>query len=129
MSAALATAGRILLGGFFVLAGISKLLDPAAPVAMMAGEGFPAPSLLLPLVAALEIGGGLVVASGWRRALVPAALALAVFTVATNLAFHRFWEVGDAVLRQLELSLFFKNLAVAGGLLAVAGLSRTGGRA
>ena len=32
----------------------------------------------------------------------------------------RFWAVEDAVLQQLEFSLFFKNIAIAGGLLAVA---------
>lgn len=120
--------GRAVLGSFFVLAGMSKVADPSAPTAMMTEQGFPVPGLLLPLVIALEVGGGLVVATGWRRLLLPACLALTVFTVSTNLGFHRFWGL-DGEMRQLELSLFFKNLAVAGGLLAVAGASRKGGRA
>ena len=37
--------------------------------------------------------------------------------IAANLGFHRFWSVEDPVLHRLELSLFFKNLAIAGGLL------------
>ena len=108
--------GRVLLGGFFVLAGLSKLLDPSAPVGMMAEQGFPAPGLLVWPVIALEMVGGALVAWG-RRWLAPTVLALAAFTLATNLGFHRFWEMPDPVMRQLELSLFFKNLAIMGGLL------------
>ena len=115
--------GRGVLGGFFVLAGINKLANYANTVAYMEGVGLP--GALLPLVIALELGGGLVVASGRpARALPWAALALAGFSVLTNIAFHRFWAL-DGQMAQLELSLFFKNLAIAGGLVMVAGAVRT----
>jgi putative oxidoreductase len=74
--------------------------------------------LLLPAVIALELGGGALVAVGKHFA-VPAALVLALFTVATNLVFHRFWAMSGPV-AALELSLFFKNVAIVGGLLFVA---------
>ena len=113
------TVGRAIVGGFFVLAGVSKLLDREAPLAMMAEQGMP--GWLLPLVIALEIGGGLVVALGRpTRWLAPVALALAAFTLATNLAFHRFWEF-DGLMHRLEISLFFKNIAIMGALFLLAG--------
>ena len=116
--------GRAIVGGFFVLAGISKLLDRDAPLAMMAEQGIP--GWLLPIVIALEIGGGLVVALGRpRRWLALIALALAAFTLATNLAFHRFWEF-DGLLHRLEISLFFKNIAIMGALFLVAGNASRG---
>jgi len=48
-----------------------------------------------------------------------AALILAGFTLATNFFFHDFWTM-DGNVRELELSLFFKNIAIAGALLFVA---------
>ena len=117
----LTTSGRVIIGVFFVLAGISKIMDYAAVGETMAGVGLlPA---LLPLVIALEIGGGAVVMVGRPvRYVWGVALVLAAFTLLTNFYFHRFWEL-DGVMHRLELSLFFKNLAIAGALLMVAGVS------
>ncbi|MEL6921898.1 MAG: hypothetical protein AAFO77_12930, partial [Pseudomonadota bacterium] len=56
------------------------------------------------------------------RSLLPATSksALAAFTIATNLVFHDFWNMtGD--IAAMELSLFFKNVSIAGALLLVAG--------
>ena len=115
--------GRAVPGGFFVLAGINKLANYADTVAYMEGVGLP--GALLPLVILLEVGGGLVVAAGRpARALPWAAVALAGFSALTNLFFHRFWSL-EGPMQQLELSLFFKNLAIAGGLLMVSGAVMT----
>jgi putative oxidoreductase len=121
---ALITTGRIILGLFFLLAGVSKIMNPQAVIEMMAGENFPTPTLLLPLVVALEIFGGALLIWG-RKFVVPVALTLAAFTLVTNLAFHRFWSIEDALLHRLELSLFFKNLAIMGGLFLIAGYARS----
>ena len=114
--------GRAVLGSFFVLAGINKIASYAATVEGMEAVGLP--GILLPLVIALEIAGGLVVAVGRPARLLPwAAIALAGFTVLTNWFYHDFWAQPEE-LAQLELSLFFKNLAIAGALLMVAGAAR-----
>jgi putative oxidoreductase len=114
----LATIGRVILVSLFLLGGLNKLLNYDATLAMMQRAGLNPAPLLLPAVIALELGGGALVAFGKRFA-VPAALALALFTIATNLVFHRFWAMSGPV-APLELSLFFKNVAIAGGLLFVA---------
>ena len=112
-------AGRIVLGGFFVLAGINKIANYADTAAAMEAVGLP--GLLLPLVIALELVGGLIVASARPARLVFwTGLALAGFTVLTNVFFHDFWAQPED-LAPLELSMFFKNLAIAGALLMVAG--------
>jgi len=109
-------AGRLVLASLFILGGLNKVMNYTATQAGMSDVGL-APALL-PLVIALELGGGLAVALGrWFAAL--AAVALAVFTLATNLYFHDFWNMSGDV-AQLELSLFFKNVSIAGGLLYVA---------
>jgi len=116
----LITTGRVILGVFFLLAGISKIMNPSGAVALMDTQNFPMPEALLPLVVALEVFGGVLLIWG-RKFVVPTALVLAAFTLATNLAFHRFWEIEDALINRLELSLFFKNLAIMGGLFLIAG--------
>jgi putative oxidoreductase len=73
---------------------------------------FGVPSFLLPAVIVLEIGGGLALLSGWRVR--DAAGALAAFCVITAVVFHADFA------NKAERSLFFKDLAIAGGLLAMA---------
>jgi putative oxidoreductase len=109
-------AGRTLLAVLFVLAGINKLMDPAGAAAMIAGAGLPLPSVAAIATGVFELGAGLVLLAG-RRGAAWAALALALFTLATNL-FHPFWALsGEAA--AMQLSMFFKNVAIAGGLFFV----------
>ena len=51
-----------------------------------------------------------------------AALVLAGFTLSTNFIFHDFWTM-DGDRAALELSLFFKNVSIAGGLVLLGGMS------
>jgi putative oxidoreductase len=106
--------GRASLASLFVLGGINKILNYDATGVRMAEAGLEPAALLLPATIALEIGGGLLVAFGGNLAWLAAA-ALAVFTLATNFFFHRFWEM-TGVQAETELSLFFKNVAVFGAL-------------
>jgi len=112
--------GRILLASLFVLGGINKLATYGETAAAMDGVGLVPSALLLPATIALELGAGLALAIGARFA-ASSALALAVFTIATNVVFHRFWDMSGDI-RDLELSLFFKNIAIAGGLLFAVGV-------
>ncbi|GLQ21922.1 DoxX family protein [Algimonas porphyrae] len=115
------TAGRVITGLFFVLAGTNKILSYPNTLDMMQAAGLTPATLLLPLTIALEIGAGAFVMLGrGRRIVVMAALALCFFTLATNLIFHRFWTL-DGGMQQLQLSLFFKNLVVIAALLMIAG--------
>ena len=120
---ALLIGGRGLLASLFVLGGVAKILRPELYLAMMDEAGIAPAGPLLAAVAALELGGGLWVASGLRGH-APAALALALHTFAINLLLHDFWHFEGAE-RIDEISFFCKNLAIAGGLLFVAGAART----
>ena len=73
----------------------------------MASAG--APGALLPLVIALEIGGGLSLLLGFQTRLV--AFLLAGFCIISGMLFHTGAE-------QMQQIMFMKNLAMAGGLLA-----------
>lgn len=110
MSLIVATVGRAMLAGLFVLAGIAKMVGPAAFLAHM--DQFGVPRLVLPAVIALEIGAGAALLMGWRTPI--AAGVLSAFCVATAVVFHR--QLGNRV----ERTQFFKDLAFAGALAALA---------
>lgn len=103
-------AGRILLALMFLLAGISKITGYAGTAGYMASAGVP--GALLPLVIALEVGGALAIIVGFQTRLV--ALALAGFSVAAAALFHS--NFAD----QMQMVMFLKNVAVAGGFLILA---------
>ncbi|AZE49847.1 putative membrane protein [Pseudomonas chlororaphis] len=110
-NASISLIGRVLLSAIFILSGFSKIAAPAAMVGYIQSVGLPFPQLALGIAIAVELGGGLLLIAGYRTRLV--ALGLAVFSVATALAFHN--NLGD----QNQFIHFFKNLAMAGGLLQV----------
>ncbi|AZD09343.1 putative membrane protein [Pseudomonas chlororaphis] len=110
-NASISLIGRVLLSAIFILSGFSKIAAPAAMVGYIESVGLPFPQLALGIAIAVELGGGLLLIAGYRTRLV--ALGLAVFSVATALAFHN--NLGD----QNQFIHFFKNIAMAGGLLQV----------
>lgn len=103
--------GRVFLSVIFILSGISKLTAPAMMIGYIASVGLPLPQLALALAVVVEIGGGVALIAGYRTRAV--ALTLAVFSVFTALAFHN--NLGD----QNQFIHFFKNIAMAGGLLQI----------
>ncbi len=110
-SSALLALARALLSAIFILSGFAKLGAGYAPTqAWMDAMGVS--GALLPLVIVAEIGGGLALLGGWLTRW--SALALASFTLAAAGLFHA--ALGD----QNQMIHFMKNLAIAGGLLALA---------
>ncbi|MBX3501218.1 MAG: DoxX family protein [Alphaproteobacteria bacterium] len=104
-------AGRVLLAALFLVSGLSKLGAYDATTAYIASAGLPFADVVYAATLALEIGGGLLLIVGFQTR--PVAAALALFTVAAALLFHR--DFSD----QNHAIHFIKNLAIAGGLLQV----------
>ena len=98
---------RAMLAYLFVVEGYEKILDYADVGAYMAQHGVPA--VLLPLVILTELGGGLLVLVGLKTRW--AAVALGGFCLLTALFFH---------LGADQAIEFKKNIAIAGGFLALA---------
>lgn len=65
----------------------------------------------------IELLGGLALLFGFGTRI--AALALAVFTLAASFFFHAYWAL-PADQQMMQQLLFFRNVAVTGGLLAFA---------
>jgi len=108
--------GRILLAFMFVVAGWGKLTGFAGTVGYVSSAHIPMPEVATALALAVELGGGLMLALGWKARW--AALALAGFTLVASLAFHDFWHMAGAEAMTNQL-FFFKNVAVVGGMLMV----------
>lgn len=109
--------GRVLLVALFLPAGIDKLTGFSGTVGYFSSLGMPAPSLGVVVAIIVEIIGGLTLLVGYRTRI--AAVVLAVFTLAASVAGHAYWAApaDQAFMQQL---LFFKNIAVVGGLLILA---------
>lgn len=104
-----APTGRILLALIFLVSGYGKITGYAGTQGYM--ESFGVPGMLLPLVIALEIVGGLALIAGWHARL--AAFLLAGFTLVSAAIFHT--NFGE----QTQYLFFMKNLAIAGGFLMI----------
>ena len=113
----LALIGRVLIALLFVPAGFGKLTGFAGVVGYIGSVGLPLPQLGAVIAIVVELGVGLMFLVGYKTRI--AAIVLAVFTVAASIFFHNYWALpaDKAMVNQL---MFFKNIAVAGGLLAFA---------
>ena len=109
--------GRILLAAVFLVAGARKLMGVAGSAGYLSKLGFPAPEIMVWVAIVIEIGGAVLLITGWnaRRA---AWLLILFVAIATAMA-HRFWEF-DAAQYNNQLNHFLKNAAIIGGLLYVA---------
>jgi len=114
---ALNLAGRVLFAVLFLPAGISKLTGFAGTVGYISSAGLPLPSVGAAMALTVEILGSLALLAGWQTRW--AALLLGLFTLAASFFFHPFWSVAPEQAYVTQL-LFFKNIAVVGGLLALA---------
>ena len=103
-------AARVLVGIIFLMAGFNKIGGYEGTQGYM--EAIGVPGILLPLVILLEIGGGISLIIGWKVRY--SAYALAAFTLVAGFLFHS--NFAD----QMQSIMFMKNIAIIGGLLAVA---------
>jgi len=113
-----ALVGRILLAAIFVMSGLGKIAQPAITIGYMRAAGLPLAPVGLAVAALIEVGGGLALILGYRVRV--SATLLALFALATATIFH------SALADQNQMIHFFKNMAIAGGLLQVAAFG--GGR-
>ena len=113
----LALVSRLLLAALFLPAGIGKLTGFAGTVGYISSVGLPLPTVAAGLAAAVEVLGGLALIFGVGTRF--AALALAIFTLVASVFFHAYWSV-PAEQQMMQQLMFFKNMGVVGGLLALA---------
>lgn len=112
-------AAQAMLAAVFLFSGITKAFMPDQAVAEFAALGLPVPEVVVAAVALFQLGAGALLLFGlW---VVPAALALAGFTLAATLIGHPFWR-GDATTMIHEATAALEHLAIVGGLIAIIGM-------
>jgi len=113
----LALIGRILIAALFIPAGFGKIAGFSGVVGYITSAGLPMPQLGAIIAIVVELGVGILLLVGFKTRL--SAIVLAIFTVAAAVFFHNYWGMPaeKAYVNQL---MFFKNIAIAGGLLAIA---------
>jgi len=102
--------GRVFIGLLFLLAGLGKLGDVAGFTGYLTSGGLPA-FLAWPAVL-FEVAVGLLLIIGYKTRIV--ALATAAFCVVSAVLYH--FNFAD----QVQVVMFLKNLAIAGGFLLLA---------
>ncbi|OBH50895.1 DoxX subfamily protein [Mycobacterium mantenii] len=120
---------RPLLSVAFIGQGVNSLLNPksAAEAAAAAVDGLQAlpdsvsssipsdPETVAQITAAVQIGGGLLLATGKLPRIASAALAVTVLPA--NLGAHSFWNESDPVAKAQKRQQFLTDLSLLGGLL------------
>ena len=113
----LALIGRILVAYLFIPAGIGKLMGFGGTVGYITLVGLPLPEVGAAIAVIVELGLGIVLLLGFKTRWT--AIAMALFTVAAALFFHKYWSAPEAMKMMQQIN-FNKNIAIAGGLLALA---------
>ena len=113
----LSFAGRLLLGALFLPAGIGKLTGFAGTVGYLSSVGLPLPQAAAALAVIVEIAGAIALIAGYGTRV--ASVVLALFTLVASYFFHPYWSL-PAAQQLIPQLLFFKNIAVVGGLLTLA---------
>ncbi|MCI5078490.1 DoxX family protein [Oricola sp.] len=105
-------AARVLLAYIFIVSGWGKFFAIEGTAGYISSVGLPAATLLAWGAAIFELVAGLAILVGFRTR--ESAWALAAFTVFAGFMFH--YQPAD----QMQMIMFMKNIAIAGGFLALA---------
>ena len=111
------TLGRVLLGLYFLLPGISKIPTYAVTTEYMLLHNIPLVTILLPITIVLQVGLGVMLIIGYR--IKESALILAALTIFINIGMHDFWNEYPNTDAGHETQNFVKNLAIFAGLLVL----------
>lgn len=112
--------GRLLLGLYFILPGIGKIVGFEATSNYMAEHQVPFIPVLLVLTIVIQLSAGGALIIGYKGKL--AAFLLAGLTLVISVFMHNFWDFEEGMERAHETQNFFKNMGIMAGLLVVAAL-------
>ncbi len=108
--------GRIIFSVMFIGSGVGHLMDTEGSTAYAQGKGLGDNSQLL-----VQVSGGFLLLGGVATLLGIwvdlALLLLAILVLIIAFMMHPFWKEEDDMAKQMEMSMFMKNLTIAGGAI------------
>jgi putative oxidoreductase len=104
---------RILMVLLFVIFGWQKLTNYDGTVALFVQGNVPSPALSAVIAIIAELGAGIAIALGILTR--PVAVLLALYTFATAILGHHYWNMSGPARAGAEIN-FFKNISIIGGL-------------
>lgn len=107
---------RLALAALFLWGGVMKLLGYGDFVGYLRGMNVPFPQFVAPAVVAIEALGALLLIVGYK--VKPLALLMAVYTIATAMIGHNFWDATNPAVQHEMVIHFWKNVAIAGGAVS-----------
>lgn len=109
-------AGRLLLGGAFLVAGLRNLGNIPFLTGVIAGRGMPLPrAALLAGIVMQTAAGALLIAGFWTDI---ALVGLVAFLFAATLLFHNFWD-HQGIDRVNRINGVISNAALTGGIFII----------
>jgi len=109
-----------LFGGFFLYNGINHLREAKSMAPYAGSKGVPSPELAIKLSAIPLIAGGASILLGAKPKL--GAMAILGFLAGVSPIMHDFWRNDDPNQKMNDMINFMKNMALAGGALALMGV-------
>jgi putative oxidoreductase len=108
--------GRVLLALIFLFAGIGKISNFNGTAGYMAMHHVPLVHIALVLTIIIEIGGSLMLITGWKARW--AAGIMFLWLIPVTLMMHDFWAMSGPA-HQVNFIMFMKNLCIMGAMLMV----------
>lgn len=110
--------GRMMFGGYFLYSGINHFLQSRMLAQYAGSKNVPKPDLAVRASGVALMMGGASLLLGVKPKY--GAAAIIGFLAAVSPSIHNFWADEDPQARQADIVNFSKNLALAGGALALA---------
>jgi putative oxidoreductase len=112
--------GRLALSGYFLWLAFEYTRSFYYWNELFESRGLTGGPPVMVLIILIVFLGGLGLLLGFRTQV--AALVLFAFTMIFSFLMYDYWAAADASVKAIERDLFFKSLAIAGGLLLATGL-------
>lgn len=108
--------GRILFALIFISAALGHF--SAQSIGYAASAGVPLANIMVPLSGIFMLIGGLSIAAGYKARW--GAWLLFLTMVPVTFMMHKFWNITDPMMRQMDMVMFMKNISIMGASLLIA---------
>jgi putative oxidoreductase len=112
--------GRLLFGGYFISAGINHFRQTSQLSQYAASKRVPKPDVMVRVTGTMLVMGGTSILLGVKPKL--GTLAILGFLAGVSPVMHDFWKAEQPEQRMNDMINFTKNLALAGGAMALMGV-------